>query len=89
MTIFAPTIPSYAALCVKIVSVEVVKGTDVTAGMERAQKADVSEKMKALLGGTRIGKKKLLDKGRKDSNYGVCARAHVCVRADQCREMHN
>ena len=44
-------------------------------------------KMKALLGATRAGRKKLLDKRRKGSNDGVC----VCVRvrADQIREMHN
>jgi hypothetical protein len=39
----------------------------------------------ALLGATRTGRKKLLDKRRKNSNDGVC----VCVRADQSRQMHN
>jgi hypothetical protein len=42
------------------------------------QKADVNEKMKALLGVARTGRQKLLDKRRKDSNDGVCARTCAC-----------
>jgi hypothetical protein len=52
------------------------------------QKADVNEKMKALLGAGRPGQEGRnywTKEGKTVMMVCVCAR----VRADQCREMHN
>jgi len=78
-TIFAPTTPPYA-LCVKSVSVKVLKCADVT-GMEHAAKGRRQRGNEGITGGHQDRRKKLSDKRRKDSDDGVC----VCVRA--CRPM--